>query len=189
MRQIVSLEATGSTLGIILSTDVLAQLFGSRERAVNINAITCTPLILGTAVEYGILADKQYKIDEETDATPNVFPFAEHGMITRLAGNTGVFTEMVTPAYKTVFHFSTVDVSPQTKAFSLFPIFNNLVIVWDADVDCILEFDFTRLDTGWNWREEIMRLLQNKTTVEDPNISNVDGKRSLVRSPLTLVAD
>ncbi len=186
MRQIFLLEATGANLAVILNTDVLAQLFGTRDRAVNINSITVTPLVLGSAVEYGFYADKQYKVDEETDATPNVFPPGELNMNSLLLGSTGVFTNASIPGYKTVFHFSTVDVSPQTHGFTLFPIYNNLIIGWDADIDALIEIDFTRLDKGWNWREEIMRLLQNKRQVENPNISNVDGKRGLVRNPLRL---
>ncbi len=164
------------------------KLFGSRTKAVNLNAITITPLVLGTAVEYVVWADKEVQVDIEA-AAPHVIAIGEVGPAVQLLGSTGELTEYITPAYKALFHFSTVDVAPQTKVFSLFPVFNSLSIGWDADVDALIEIDFTILDTNWDFREEIMDLLANKTRVEDPNISNVDGKRSLVRAPLQVAED
>lgn len=182
--QAISIEATGVNLAFSLNTDDLAKIFGT-TRAININWMQCSPLTLGTAIEIHIVADHDQKIDESSGDKTTI-SFNDMKVITLILGSDGSIVESHDPGSETFFRFTTVDVSPQMKPFSTFPVFNNLIIGWSADVDFVLEFDYTELDQPWDFREEIMDLLANKGTVEDPNISNVDGKRSLVRNPMLL---
>ncbi len=188
MRQQILLEATGSTLAILLNTDDLAKLFGSRIFAVNINSIKVFPLTFGTAVAYYFLADTEQSTGPEEGAGGGSTTYneaqLEQQVLGDLLGSTGALRRVPSPGYKTVFRFTTADIAPQTEVFSAFPIQNNLVIGWDVDVDCVISFDFTILGITWNMREEIMRLLDGKRIVEDPNISNVLGKRAVRRAPL-----
>jgi len=177
-----TLEATASQLAIIIDTDTLARFFGTRDRAVNINWIKCTPLTLGTAVDIHVIADVAETVPE---AGVRTYDFNLIKAVSGILGSTGIWDEGSKPGSKALFRFTTVDVSPQRTAFSsTWPIFNTLVLGWSADVDFVLEFDYTMLDHPWNWREEIMRLLANKSQVADPNIANTQGKRKLVRAPL-----
>lgn len=96
----------------------------------------------------------------------------------------GRILNTASPGFKTVVDFTTANVAPITKAFSIFPVINTLIIGWDADVDFVIEFDFTVLPVFMNMRSEVMDLLENRRTVEDPNISNTQGKRALVRAGL-----
>jgi len=176
-----TVEATGANLAIIIDTDTLARFFGTRDRAVNINWIQCLPLTLGTAVDIHVVGDVTETVPE---AGVRTYPFNLIKAVSGILGSTGVWDEGSKPGSKTFFRFTTVDVSPQLKPFTQFPIFNTLVLGWSADVDFVLEFDYTMLDRPWNWREEIMRLLANKSQVADPNIANTQGKRKLVKAPL-----
>lgn len=189
-RQILTIEVVTAQRAIILDTAYLAALFGEKF-AVNFNAITCNPTTFGTAVEYTIWLDKPaVEYDPKLpSATRHIFPFAEANPRSAITGSTltGILNTVAQPGFKTQFRFTTVDVQPQTKPFTLMPVFNHMIIAWDANVDFDLEFDFTRLDLGWNYKGEIIDLLANKRSVEDPNLSNVDGKRSVRRAALRAV--
>lgn len=164
---------------------MLARLFGSRENAININSMTIYLASFATPVDYFFAADLQ----QTEPQLSKLFSQAILGnlLVTQIAGDTGVVRDQTKPRAQTIFRFTAVDVSPQSKPFSLFPVFNTLAIGWSADVDFLLEIDFTVLDAPWNYKEEIMNLLANKRQVEDPNISNTQGKRQLVRAPLLMV--
>lgn len=177
-------DAGGGEAAIILNTDDLMKMFGSRTKAVNINSITIYPLTFGAAVVYELFADYPIKVDESGGSATTV-PAAEvGGHIFTVLQATGGFTQVARPAYKTFFRFTTNDVAPQTKGFSAWPIFTNLVLHWDADVDINIEFDFAVLEDNWNVRGQIMDLLAGKSQVEDPNLSNLQGKRAVRRASL-----
>ncbi len=173
----------------MLNTDDLAKLFGSRTNAVNIDAMTLSPSVFGTAMDVYINMDMPITPDESDDDSTTL-PFgqlAAQGLDTITAG--GAITRNTVPGYKTFVRFNTGDVAPITKQFRLFPLFNTFTIGWSADIDFFLEIEYTILNTAWNFREEIMDLLANKTQVEDPNLSNLQGKRAVRRAGLFLVED
>lgn len=188
--QSIAVEATGVNLAVVLNTDDIAKLFATEGRAVNINSMTIYLATFGTAVDILIYADHFQKVDESAGGA-TTFPFAQlaASMTVALQGSSGSLLSVPEPGAQTFFRFTTADIAPQFKPFSVFPIFNKLIIGWTADVDFTIEFDYTVLDTPLDWREKIMDLLATKTRVEDPNISNVDGKRQLVRAPLQIVED
>lgn len=181
--QNISVEATGASLAIALNTDDLMKLFGSRNQAVNLNWMSVEPLAFGTAVDVFIQADHPDKIDE-TDGDGTSFDFTRLKLLNGINGVTALFDEASEPRAKSIYRFTTADVAGKLKAFSTFPIFNNLIIGWSADVDFLIEMDFTILDTNWDFREEIMDLLAGKRQVQDPNIDMTQGKRQLLRAPL-----
>ncbi len=181
------IEATGGSLAILLDTDDLSKFFGT-EQAVNINSMQVSPVTLGTAVDILMIADKEVSPDEAL-GDKTTFPFAELNLsITLIDGATAGFIAQGDKDL-VIFRFTTADVSPQAKFPSVYPITNHLIIGWSADVDFIIEFDYTELDIPWDFREEIIDLLAGKTMVEDPNLSNVDGKRQLNRAPLQIAED
>lgn len=195
MLQSLAVEATGTNLAVGLNTDDLIKLFGAvgpdgRARGININSMTIYLASFGSATDIIFFADSPEELDEAAgDATTLTHAIVANSITANLQGSSGALLAVPRPAVKTFFRFTTADVAPQFKPFSLFPIFNNLQIGWTADVDFTIEFDFTILDEFMDFRAEIMDLLDNKTQVEDPNISNIDGKRALVRAPLQIVAD
>lgn len=191
MIAIWSITAAAPNDAIILNTDDLVKLFGSasekRGRAININWMRIYLNSFSTAIDIVIYADHDIDADEEDgDATQFDFTTLLDSAVSLLDGATGTITSTTKPGSKTLFRFTAVDIAPQSKSFSLFPVFNNLVLGWSADVDFVLEMDFTVLDASMDWRSEIMDLLANKTQVEDPNLSNVDGKRQLRRAGLRI---
>lgn len=190
MRQILTIEATAGSSAIILDTASLAAMFGE-VFAVNFNTITVNPTTFGAAVEYVLWMDKlgvEYdpKLSSETR---HIFPFAQANPRCAITGSTltGRLNQVVQPGFKTQFRFTTADIAPQTKPFSAMPVYNHMIIAWDADVDFDIEFDFSFLDEGWDYRGELMDLLANKRSVEDPNLSNTTGKRSVRRAGLRTV--
>lgn len=148
------------------------------------------PTAFGTAVTYLVKADPSEEPAESNveKSYTKVYNFGRLGVsiLTDIsAGSTrSRILNTAPPGYQTIYEFTTADVASVTRNFSLFPVTNTLVIGWDADVDFIIEFDFTVLPIMMNMRSEVMDLLEGRRTVEDPNISNVDGKRSLVRAGL-----
>lgn len=185
MRQTILVDTTGPTQAVALNTDDLAKLFGS-ESAININSMSIFPGAFGTAVDYLVFADIPDTIDESAGAA-TTFPEAQL-QVSALAA-TGGFTNVQRPSNHLIFRYTTADVQAITKYPSTFPVRHNLIITWNVEVDFIIEIDFTSILIGWDWRDKIMDLLANKTQVEDPSISNIDGKRSLNRRPLLLVAE
>ncbi len=142
----------------------------------------------GTAVDILIYGDLDENIVEEGAAggssTMDHAKLSER-MVSQ-TNQTGALLAVHKPGSVTFFRFTTADIQPQGKPFRQFPLFNNLAIGWSANVDFVIEMEFTILDANWDWREETMDLLDNKTMVEDPNIGNLQGKRSLVRAPLQI---
>lgn len=185
MRQTISVDTSGATQAILLNTDDLARLFGKRN-AININSMKLYPVAFGTAVDILVFADNDQLPDESAgDATS----FPEGQLLISQVDATGAIIQAIEPSYHAIFRFTTADINPQTTFPSVFPVFDTLIVTWNVEVDFIIEFDYTELDVPWNMRFELMDLLKNKRQVEDPNLSNVDGKRSLRRAGLVLVAD
>lgn len=161
-------------------------MFGSRSKAINIDAMYVYPSAPDVDSEYTILADFEITPNEEPDdSTTMDFEVTGSTNQSSQLDSAGRITTAIKPSYRTFFRFNTSDsVGTQAKAFKAFPVFNNLVIAWTVDNDFVIEIEFTVLDTNWDFRAELMRLLQNKFQVRDPNIDNVQGKRSLLRAPL-----
>lgn len=180
----ITIEATGGQLAVLLDTDDLQKIFRS-TRAINVNWISVIPLTLGAAIEVQIKGDWQMKESEFDEDDSTTIPFTQIIGLFDVDGATGRIRQQGI-LNDLFFRFTTVHVDGITKFPSSYPIFNNLVIGWDSDLDFDIEIDFTRLDAPWDFREELMDLLANKRRVEDPNISNVRGKRSLIRAPLRL---
>ncbi len=161
----------------VLNTDEIAKLFGTNGKAININWVRIIPGVPGSAVDYTILADGEQ--DPDADAPSQGLLINE--MVSVLKGGTGQIRSTGRPAFQDVFRFTTSEITGQMASYSLFPVFNQLAFGWSADVDCNLVIDFTVLNLPLDYQEEIMDLLGNKTQVEDPSGSNVDGKRVLTR--------
>jgi len=170
-------------------------LFATNGFAINVNRITIYPNVFGTAVDYILLADvtedpieseapKEYTRTYPHNLTVNKIVSSIQAGATRAQ-----ILSTAKPAPQTIFRFTTADIQPQSKGFSVFPITNTLVISWDADVDFVIEFDFTVLPIHMNLRSEVMDLLENRRQVEDPSVSNVDGKRVLPRAPLLVLEE
>lgn len=188
MRRQIEIEATGANLAVIFNTDDLQKVFGA-DRAIEIGKIEFQPLSR-SAINLTLIIDTDQKIDQTSgpNNASTIFPFAQIGL-TQVAGNLGSFSRILHQGSSTMlFRQLTSDVANPVKEFSpRLLLTNTLIVGWSADVDFNLEFDFIRSDKPWNFREEVMDLLGNKTQVEDPSISNIDGKRSLNRRPLLLV--
>ncbi len=142
----------------------------------------------GTAVDLFIQSDLGQSPAVEADDTDlNITQVSIIATSTITA--TGIVTRSSIPGYKTIFRFNTNNVAPLSKGFRLFPVMNTLTFGWSADVDFVIEIEYTELGTNWNFRDEIMKLLAGKHQVEDPNLSNLQGKRAVRRAGLLLVED
>lgn len=182
-----TIEATGANLALLFNTSALSKLFGTRRQAVNVNWIKVHPLSFGVAVEYWIKFDSDQRPPDKQDVS--VVDFAQNFIIASVNGATGDWQPAPAEKEQLLLRFTTADIQPQMIFPSLKPVFNNMVVGWNADVDFDLVMDISELNAFWDFREEYSDLLEGKTQVEDPSISNVDGKRQLSRHPLTLVED
>lgn len=183
----INFEATGTELALVLRADDIAKLFGTNGRAININSMLCYLNAFGTAQEILMLADHSGFNPKGASAA---FPFEQLSEMSESQVRGGAtnprIIRTVEPGSKTVFRFTTADIAPQGKGFTLWPVFQYMIIGWTADVDFLIEFDYTILDRGLNNRSQLMELLANKRQVQDPNITNVQGKRALRRASLLL---
>jgi len=178
-----------------LNTIDLIKLFATLGFAININSLTIFPNVFGTAVTYVIEADSSREPAETADEQQYTkladFNIVITDMLSSLiAGATvGRILNTAPPGYKTLVDFTTANVAPITKSFSMFPVTNTMIIGWDADVDFVIEFDFTVLPVFMNMRTEVMDLLENRRQLEDPSISNTQGKRVLARAGLLVLEE
>lgn len=183
----INFEATGTELALVLRADDLVKLFGTNGKAININSMLVYPNSFGVAQEILMLADHS---GFNPKGASQAFSFAELSELSESQVRGGAtdprIMRVVEPGSKTFFRFTTADIAPQGKSFSLWPIFEYLIIGWSADVDFVIEFDYTILDRGMNNRSQIMELLANKRSTEDPNLTNTQGKRALRRGGLLL---
>lgn len=182
MIAIVQIDTTAAAGAIILSTHKLQKIFSSPEKAVNINTILVEPSAFGTSQEILLLADSEQEQDDQVDLISRARLIAQ--MATGILGTTGNFTQMTKAAFKDIFAIRTEHVAGLFHSYTLFPVFNHLKISWSADVDFTMLIDFTVLDRPWNMREEVRNLIGNKRRVEDPNLSSVEGKRSVVKAQI-----
>lgn len=183
MISIWTVSSGGTGLGVQLNVDDLAKLFGSQRFAVNINWMAIH-LASFEADDISLFADLPVEIDESsgdktTFSDANMFPH-----MVSVIRSTGGIDQVARSGYKALFRFSSTDITEKTKSFSAWPITKSLTMTWSADVDFVLTMDYTILATQWNMRNLVMDLLANKTQVEDPNLSNVDGKRAIRRAAL-----
>ncbi len=176
MLQQIRINATTTTNGKVIDTDTLARIFGTNGNAINIKRITWIRQVV-TAQELWIGADQS---DQER-AIADPFNF----LLVNYTETNDTWFGFGRPGYKTWFNGETNDLASEiSRAYSKFPVYNNLHIFWSSVSDFSLEFDYEILDEPLDYREEIMDLLANKTQVEDPSGSNVDGKRVLTRALL-----
>lgn len=182
-RVLLKVETDAATDAIYVGTHKLQKIFNSPRNAININSIEFIPSSFGTATEVHLLFDP---IIEEDDQVA-VFDFAraQNMLLSELNGADGALKQVLRASSKTVFTLQTANVNNLFKQMlSIFPVFNSVIISWTIDLDFTLEIDFTELDRPWNMRAEIMNLISNKRSVEDPSLSNVRGKRSLLKAPI-----
>lgn len=188
MLAIININAFGANRVYRIKTDQIARLFGTLGKGINITSIDLI-IQLGTSLDISLLADweQEEPDDNETDESLTELTNA---MESQLNSQTRDFTRVVTKGYRAFWQIhSTATTPPPVKEFDKFEVFNNLVIGWTDDVDFRLEIEYDILNRPLNYREEIMDLLRNKRQVEDPNISNVLGKRQLVPNPLRLLRE
>lgn len=152
--------------------------------------MTIYPNAFGTAVDFVIIADTDI-LPAEREApreyTREVSSVLAFNLILSAITSTatqGRITQTAKPRAQTIFRFTTADIQPQGKGFSIFPIENTLILAWNANVDFIIEFDFTVMPIMMNMKSELMDLLENRRQLEDPSVSNTQGKRVLPRAPL-----
>ncbi len=182
MIAVIQVITTAVNQAIIISTHKLQKIFSSPKKAVNINSIMYEPITFGNAQELQILADSEQEEDDQVSTSTFARDQAE--IFSVIAGDTGLLTQIARAGYHDVFRLNTANVAPIFHQYSLFPVFNHLKLGWTTDQNFNLIIDFTVLDRPWNMRAEVLNLLGNKRRVEDPNISNVDGKRSVRKAQI-----
>lgn len=179
-------DVGGGNDAFVLNFDDLAKLFGTRH-AVKVNWVRAYPVSWGTPTEIVIRPDWDVRVDESDGGATQAI-FTQVAQLSDIQGDTGI-VERVTRPNLMYIRFNAENIAPITTTPSGFEIHNNLVIGWSANLDFILVFDLTELPTLWDTKFKLMDLLAGKTQVEDPNLSNVDGKRSLRRAGLLHVED
>lgn len=158
----------------------ISRQFLTEGFAINIHTFTVFPGATGGASIHVFLADRPS--NDIVDVTFN-----------ELSGffltNFGAGEEVEGPPqtkYKAMIPFKTSDITEKSRSYSVWPVFSQLAIGWDADVDFTVEIDYTILPVMLDFRQIAMELLRNKRQVQDPNIDATQGKRSLVRAGLRL---
>lgn len=178
--EILTINAGGGGDTWILAPDVIAAMFKTEGRAINIHNIIAVPAAFGSSQSIVVIADPTQK---------DIVDVAFGALANEVSVFFGAAEEIEGPAqpqYKTHFPFTVADIAERVRSFSVFPVYGQLAIGWNADVDFELIFDYTILPVNLDYREVFMRLLANKKQVEDPNIDATQGKRSLVRAGLRL---
>lgn len=182
MIALLQIVTTNTTEAIIINTHKLQKIFSSPKKAVNINSLTLIPAAFGTAQEVLVLADSEQEEDDQVSIA--AYARIPPQMLSVIQGDTGLLTQTARAGFKDILNLTTSEVAAVFHQYSLFPVFNHLKIGWSVDLGFSLLIDFTVLDRPWNMRAEVRNLIGNKRRVEDPNLSNVDGKRSVVKAQI-----